>query len=96
MGLLLNGEALDIKEFLFAFEIKAKEDEGFFKLIWNKIKDAGTFILNLFSVVHLEDGRLEKLILIRLIKLPKYVYSIIGANIIMLRLITANILLKQY
>ena len=39
---------LDIKEFLFAFEIKAKEDEGFFKLIWKIIKAAGTFILNLF------------------------------------------------
>ena len=40
---------LDIKKFLFAFEIKAKEDDNFFKYIWNKIKDAGAFILNLFS-----------------------------------------------
>ena len=40
---------LDIKNFLFAFEIKAKEDDNFFKYIWNKIKDAGAFILNFFT-----------------------------------------------
>ena len=40
---------LDIKKFLFAFEIKAKEDHNFFVYIWNKIKDAGAFILNLFT-----------------------------------------------
>ena len=40
---------LDIKKFLFAFEIKTKEDHNFFVYIWNKIKDAGAFILNLFS-----------------------------------------------
>ena len=40
---------LDIKKLLFAFEIKAKEEQNFFEYIWNKIKDAGAFILNLFS-----------------------------------------------
>lgn len=40
---------LDIKNFLFSFEIKAKEDDNFFKYIWKKIKEAGEFILNLFT-----------------------------------------------
>ena len=40
---------LDTKKFLFAFEMKAKEDHNFFIYIWNKIKDVGAFILNLFS-----------------------------------------------
>ncbi len=40
---------LDIKRFLFTFQVKAKEDNNFFSMIWNKIKDFGTFILNLFS-----------------------------------------------
>ena len=41
---------LDVKQFLFAIEIKAKEDDGFFKSIWNKITEALAFILNLFSL----------------------------------------------
>ena len=40
---------LDVKKFLFAFEIKGKEDSNFFQMIWNKIKEAGAFILDLFT-----------------------------------------------
>lgn len=60
---------LDIKRFLFAFEIKAKEDDKFYKIIWNKIKDAGFFILNLFtagfygkwSLGRINDKKLDKI-----------------------------------
>lgn len=40
---------MDINRFLFAFEVKAREDEGFFAMLGNKIKDATTYVLNLFS-----------------------------------------------
>jgi hypothetical protein len=38
-----------ISQFLFAFEVKAKEDEGFFTMIGNIIKDAITSVLDFFS-----------------------------------------------
>ena len=40
---------LDIISFLFSFEIKAKEDDNFFAIIWKKLKDAASFVLNFFS-----------------------------------------------
>jgi len=40
---------MDMNRFLFAFEVKAREDEGFFAMLGNKIKDATTYVLNLFS-----------------------------------------------
>ena len=40
---------MDISQFLFAFEVKAREDESFFTMIGNKIKDAITSILDFFS-----------------------------------------------
>jgi len=40
---------LDIISFLFSFEIKAKEDDNFFAIIWQKLKDAASFVLNFFS-----------------------------------------------
>ena len=39
---------MDISQFLFAFEVKAREDESFFTMIGNKIKDAITSILDFF------------------------------------------------
>lgn len=65
---------LDIKRFLFTFQVKAKEDNNFFSMIWNKIKDFGTFILNLFSGVLMEDGHLEKLMMKNWIKMLKFAY----------------------
>ena len=40
---------MDIKRFLFAFEVKAKEDKGFFTMIGAKISEAITAVLNFFS-----------------------------------------------
>ena len=40
---------MDIKRFLFAFEVKAKEDKGFFAKIGAKISEAITRVLNFFS-----------------------------------------------
>ena len=40
---------MDIKRFLFAFEVKAKEDKGFFAMIGAKIKEAITALFNFFS-----------------------------------------------
>ena len=39
---------MDISQFLFAFEVKAKEDESFFTMIGNKIKEAVTSVLDFF------------------------------------------------
>jgi len=39
----------DIISFLFSFEIKAKEDDNFFAIIWKKLKDASSFVLDFFS-----------------------------------------------
>ena len=40
---------MDIKRFLFAFEVKAKEDKGFFKALGAMISAAITAVLNFFS-----------------------------------------------
>ena len=40
---------MDLRRFLFSFEVKAKEDEGFFASIGNIIKGAITSILDFFS-----------------------------------------------
>lgn len=40
---------MDIKRFLFAFEVKAREDKGFFAMIGEKISQAITSVLNFFT-----------------------------------------------
>ena len=40
---------MDIDQFLFAFEVKARDDKGFFSMIGNKIKEAITSVLDFFS-----------------------------------------------
>ena len=41
--------AMDMNRFLFAFEVKAREDKGFFAMLSNKIKNAAKYVLDLFS-----------------------------------------------
>lgn len=48
-GASLVCPTLDLKRFLFAFEVKAREDKGFFESIGNYIKGAVTYILDWFS-----------------------------------------------
>ena len=40
---------MDINRFLFAFEVKTREDEGFFAMLGNKIKEASKYVLDFFS-----------------------------------------------
>ena len=40
---------LDFKEILFAFSVKAKDDEGLLNWVWNKLKSAAETLLNFLS-----------------------------------------------
>lgn len=48
-GVSLVCPTMDIKRFLFSFEIKTREDKGFFAMIGEKISGAITSILDFFS-----------------------------------------------
>ena len=66
---------LDIKRFLFAFEIKGKEDNNFFKKIIVNIGEAITFILNIITFGHYGKWYLGMVNDIKLDKIAKICVS---------------------